>query len=70
VPVLAPEVAQLPVGMIPQDRFRAKIQALRNRKTIRNDRDEDVPFEGETKEDFIWTCRKSYLVIERTSGNM
>jgi hypothetical protein len=68
--ITVPEVAEMPVGMISHDRFLAKIQALRERETIRNDKDEDVPFDGETKDDFIRACEESYPVIERTLGSV
>ncbi len=68
--VLTPDVTEMPVGMISQDRFMAKIEALRKRETIRNDRDEEIPFEGETKEDFIRACEESYPVIEKTLSGM
>lgn len=68
--VTAPEVAEMPVGMISRDRFLAKIQALRERETIENDKGVDVPFDGETKEDFIRACEESYPVIEKTLSSM
>lgn len=69
-PVTSPEGSEMPVRMISHGRFLAKIQSLRDRETIRNDRDEEVAFEGETKEDFIRACEESYPVIERALSGM
>ena len=70
MPVVAGKVADLPVGMISRDRFLAKIQSLRENETIRNDGGEDVPFEGETKEQFILACEQGYPVIEKALDSM
>lgn len=69
-PVPAPGTAEMAVAMIPHDRFLAKVQALRERETIRNDKGVDVPFGGEAKEDFIRACEESYPVIEKTLTSM
>jgi hypothetical protein len=70
MPVSAPEAEEMPLAMISRDRFLAKIQTLRERETIKNDRDVEVPFKGETKADFIRACEESYPVIERTLSSM
>lgn len=70
MPVPAPGVTEMPVGMISRDRFLAKIQALRERESIRNDKGVDVRFEGKTREDFIRACEESYPVIEKTLSSM
>ena len=61
---------QVGVSLISQEKFQEKLQALRAQATITNDKDLDVPFEGEPKEAFIAAFEQAYPVIERALGSM
>jgi hypothetical protein len=66
VPALPEELPQPELPLIPHEVFQDKIRALRQRATIRNDKGEDVAFEGEAKEDFVTAFQKGYPILERT----
>jgi hypothetical protein len=57
-------VPQSDVALISKDKFMEKIQALRDQTSIKNDRAEEVPFEGEAKELFISAFEGGYPAIE------
>jgi hypothetical protein len=52
--------------LIPHEVLQDKIQALRDRATIKNDKGEDVDFEGEAKEDFVEAFEEGYPILKRT----
>jgi len=53
------------VQVISPEKFQTKIDTLRASTTIKNDDGEEVPFEGEAKEEFIRLYQEGYPIIER-----
>ncbi len=58
------------VSAISQDIFKGQINALRESETIRNDKGEEVAFEGEDKEQFIRLAEEAYPVAEKMAMTM
>ncbi len=61
---------QADVALISQEKFREKIEALRDQTTIKNDKGEEVAFDGEAKEVFIGAFEDGYPVIERSLASI
>jgi len=57
---------QSSIGLVPRDKFEAAIRGLQESKTIKNDKGEEVPFDGETKEVFIGFSKQAYPIAEKT----
>lgn len=49
--------------LVSSDKFEKTVQGLRESATIRNDKGEEVPFEGDTKEVFIGLFQKAFPVM-------
>lgn len=49
--------------LVPRDKFETAVQGLRESITIKNDKGEEVPFDGDTKEVFIGLFQKAYPVM-------
>ena len=58
------------VGLISPVHFQEQLKALRERATIKNDKGEDIPFEGEAKEEFIRACEEGFPVIEKAFSRL
>lgn len=65
VPVQDVQTTGGQVQLISPDKFKEQIDGLRQSGTIKNDKDEEVPFDGETKEEFIKFCEEGYFVVEK-----
>lgn len=66
MPVTATEVAGMSVGMISRDRFREKIKALHDLGRIKNDKGDEIAFDGESRKVFILACEHGYPIIDKT----
>ncbi|MFH0823159.1 MAG: hypothetical protein V2B18_10450 [Pseudomonadota bacterium] len=64
-PVRAVRSEERPVQLITAERFKEQIEDLRRSTTIKNDKGEEVSFEGETKEEFIGLFMEGYPVAEK-----
>lgn len=53
------------VRLIPADKFREQIDGLRLAHTIKNEKGEEIAFEGATKDEFIRFCEEGYPVLEK-----
>ncbi|MBI5250748.1 MAG: hypothetical protein HY912_14755 [Desulfomonile tiedjei] len=51
------------ITLVPSDKFEKAVQGLRESDTIKNDKGEEVPFEGDTKDAFIGLFQKAYPVM-------
>jgi hypothetical protein len=51
------------VGVVSREKFQQVIQGLHDSSTIRNDKGQEVPFSGQTKDIFIDLCEKAYPVV-------
>jgi hypothetical protein len=49
--------------LVPRDKFEKAVQGLQESVTIKNDKGEEVPFDGDTKEAFIGLFQKAYPVM-------
>jgi len=49
--------------LVPRDKFEKAVQGLRESSTIKNDKGEEVPFDGDTKDAFIRLFQKAYPVM-------
>jgi hypothetical protein len=58
-----PVTEHMGVGLVARDRFEEAVRGLQDAASIRNDRGEEVPFEGETKDVFIGLFEKAYPVV-------
>lgn len=58
------------ISLISQDKFKEQINALQESATIRNDKGEEVPFEGENKEQFIRLAQEAYPIAEKMAMTM
>ncbi|MGO9119396.1 MAG: hypothetical protein ACLQPD_17535 [Desulfomonilaceae bacterium] len=56
---------QSSMGLVPRDKFESAIRGLQESTTIENDRGEEVPFDGETKEVFIKYSQQAYPIAEK-----
>jgi len=68
-----PSISSAPegsVGLIPQEKLHERIQQLRGLTLIRNDKGEEVAFDGTVKEDFLSAFEAGYPVIERTLASL
>jgi hypothetical protein len=64
--VLSAEPSRSEFALITREVLEDKIRALGERSTIRNDKGDIVPFDGEAKEAFIKEFRKGYPILEKT----
>lgn len=51
------------MALVPRDKFERAVQGLRQSSTIKNDKGEEVPFDGDTKDVFIGLFQKAYPVM-------
>lgn len=70
VEVLPGGLPQPEFDLIPHEVFQDKIAALRERATIKNDKGEDVDFEGEAKENFVAAFEEGYPILKRTLSGL
>lgn len=63
--VQEPDNQQPSLSLIPHEKFREQVEGLRNLTTIKNDKGEEVAFEGETKDEFIRLTDEGYPVAKR-----
>lgn len=57
------QVQRETMALVPRDKFEKAVQGLRESATIKNDKSEEVPFDGDTKEAFIGLFQKAYPVM-------
>jgi len=70
VEVMPGGLPQPDFDLIPHEVLQDKIRALRERVTIRNDKGEDVTFEGTAKEDFVTAFEEGYPILKRTLAGL
>ena len=58
------------ISLVSQDKFREQINSLQEFATITNDKGEEVPFEGEDKEQFIRLAEEAYPIAEKMAKTM
>ncbi|AFM23335.1 hypothetical protein [Desulfomonile tiedjei] len=58
------------ISLIPHEKFKEQINALRKSTTIKNDKGEEVEFEGEDKEQFIRLAEEAYPIAEKMAMTM
>jgi hypothetical protein len=58
------------ITLVPPHQFALQIEALRQSTTIHNDADKEVPFEGETKDEFIRLVQEAYPVAKKMAESM
>lgn len=58
------------ISLISQDKFKDQINTLRVSATIKNDKGEEVAFEGEDKEQFIHLAEEAYPIAEKMAMTM
>ena len=56
--------------LIPPEVFQNKIEALRGLSTIRDDKGDNVDFDGQAKEDFLSAFEEGYPILERTLSGL
>ncbi len=64
------EAVQGERSLISEEKFQAKIKALHDQTTIRNDKGEEVPFEGDAKNAFIASFEDGYPIMERALNSI
>jgi hypothetical protein len=52
--------------VVGEERFQQIVASLDQRERITGDKDQEIPFAGETKEQFIRACKTAYPVIKKT----
>ncbi len=53
-------------AVVGEERFRRILSALAQREKITDDKGREVPFTGETGDQFISACKTAYPVIKKT----